>query len=212
MPLVECTLGAATTPIMGWTYVFERDRFDRYVAKVENKEHVRILTSVYCYRVVTDEPEVVAAAPALAPKPKKAAPPAPVEPVAPAPKLPQAAEPTTEPAAEPPVEPVALAPDGLASDPDAVPGLDTPAPDPLDHDGDGKKGGSKPQAKPPAVTDIKGIGAKLAEKLAECGIDTVQQIATMNEQDAAATDELLGLNGRITREKWVEQAAALLAW
>jgi predicted flap endonuclease-1-like 5' DNA nuclease len=211
MPLVQCTLGPATTPIMGWTYVFERDRFDRYVAKVDNDDHIAILTSVYCYVVVPDEPEVKASAPALTPKPKKAAPAAPVEPVAPVDPAPaaareelglgQAVAQTADPDPDPPVEP---------TKPEAAAAPASPV-DPLDHDSDGKKGGSVAKAKPPVLTDIKGIGAKLAEKLVEFGVETVKQIAEMTDQDAAAMDELLSLNGRITREKWVEQAAALLA-
>lgn len=59
---------------------------------------------------------------------------------------------------------------------------------------------------------IKGLGPKLVTILAEQGITSFAQIAAWDEADIARVDEGLGrFKGRITRDKWVEQAKLLAA-
>jgi predicted flap endonuclease-1-like 5' DNA nuclease len=63
---------------------------------------------------------------------------------------------------------------------------------------------------PIAVTEITGIGAAIASKLADNGITDARQIAKMTPDDAAALDDKLGLGGRVTRDDWIGQAKALV--
>lgn len=59
---------------------------------------------------------------------------------------------------------------------------------------------------------IKGVGPKLVTMLAEQGITTFEQIASWSEADIERMDAGLGrFQGRITRDKWVEQAKLLAA-
>ncbi|MFN3434984.1 MAG: hypothetical protein ACK4ZY_11375 [Sphingomonas sp.] len=62
------------------------------------------------------------------------------------------------------------------------------------------------------VTTLKGLGPKLATRLGELGITTVGQIATLSDDEAARLDAQLGpFAGRITRDRWIEQARFLAA-
>lgn len=61
------------------------------------------------------------------------------------------------------------------------------------------------------VSLISGVGPVLKDKLAEAGITSLKQIATLKKKDAAKLDEDLSLGGRIEREEWVAQAKELLA-
>ncbi len=66
-------------------------------------------------------------------------------------------------------------------------------------------------AKPDDLTTIKGIGPKMAEALNAAGVSRFADIAGWSVQDVARMDgELGGLPGRITRDKWVDQAKALV--
>ena len=56
---------------------------------------------------------------------------------------------------------------------------------------------------------IKGIGPKLEERLNSLGLYHHDQIAALTEAQIAHIDEQLDLRGRITRDDWVGQAAAL---
>lgn len=59
---------------------------------------------------------------------------------------------------------------------------------------------------------IKGVGPKLVAMLAEQGITTFEQIASWSDADIERVDAGLGrFQGRITRDKWVEQAKLLAA-
>lgn len=65
-------------------------------------------------------------------------------------------------------------------------------------------------AEPDDLTVIKGIGPKMAGKLAEAGITTYAQIAAWTEAEVAHMDEALGgMPGAIARQDWVGQAKAL---
>uniref|UniRef100_UPI0035CA7950 helix-hairpin-helix domain-containing protein n=1 Tax=uncultured Sphingomonas sp. TaxID=158754 RepID=UPI0035CA7950 len=62
------------------------------------------------------------------------------------------------------------------------------------------------------LTQIKGLGPKLAATLAEQGITRVEQIATLTPDAATELDAKLGsFRGRMTRDRWVEQAKLLSA-
>jgi NADH-quinone oxidoreductase subunit E len=58
---------------------------------------------------------------------------------------------------------------------------------------------------------ISGIGPKLAKVLNRSGISTYAQLAALTDEEIADLDVRLGLSGRIGRDDWVGQAAALAA-
>ncbi|WP_375402716.1 hypothetical protein [uncultured Sphingomonas sp.] len=63
-----------------------------------------------------------------------------------------------------------------------------------------------------AVTQLKGLGPKVATRLAELGLSSVGQIAALDADEAAAVDAQLGpFSGRLHRDRWVEQARFLAA-
>ncbi|MEM9169648.1 MAG: wax ester/triacylglycerol synthase family O-acyltransferase [Pseudomonadota bacterium] len=61
------------------------------------------------------------------------------------------------------------------------------------------------------LTVIRGLGRALAARLAAAGIGTLRDIATLSPEAAAALDQDLALRGRIFRDDWIGQAAAILA-
>lgn len=62
------------------------------------------------------------------------------------------------------------------------------------------------------VTQLKGLGPKVAARLGELGITTVGQLAALTDDDAAALDAQLGpFAGRMGRDRWQEQARFLAA-
>jgi len=89
--------------------------------------------------------------------------------------------------------PVAIAPEALAEEPvTAPPAAANPAEGP--------------------VTQLKGLGPKVAARLAELGVTTVGQIAALDDTSAAALSAQLGaFSGRMERDRWIEQARFLAA-
>ena len=62
------------------------------------------------------------------------------------------------------------------------------------------------------LTKIKGLGPKLAAMLAEQGFTRVDQIAALTPEAAAELDVKLGaFQGRMARDRWIEQAKLLAA-
>lgn len=62
------------------------------------------------------------------------------------------------------------------------------------------------------VTQLKGVGPKLATRLQELGFTTVGQIAALTDAEADRLDARLGaFSGRIARDRWIEQARFLAA-
>ena len=61
------------------------------------------------------------------------------------------------------------------------------------------------------LTLIKGVGRKLAERLRSAGLKRFKDIAALTKAELEAIDEELQLRGRILRDGWVAQAAALEA-
>ena len=69
-----------------------------------------------------------------------------------------------------------------------------------------------PSAADGPVTQLKGLGPKLAARLAELGFTTVGQVAALTDDEAAALDARLGpFTGRMGRDRWQEQARFLAA-
>lgn len=63
-----------------------------------------------------------------------------------------------------------------------------------------------------SLTQLKGLGPKVAARLAELGITGIGQIAALDDDAADALDARLGaFQGRIARDRWVEQARFLAA-
>ena len=62
------------------------------------------------------------------------------------------------------------------------------------------------------VTQLKGLGPKVAQRLAEHGITTVGQLAALTDDEAASLDAHMGpFTGRMGRDRWQEQARFLAA-
>jgi predicted flap endonuclease-1-like 5' DNA nuclease len=59
------------------------------------------------------------------------------------------------------------------------------------------------------LTEIKGIGPKMAEKLYEQGIKNFSNLAALNKKFAEELDEALKTQGRILRDDWIGQAKKL---
>jgi predicted flap endonuclease-1-like 5' DNA nuclease len=126
------------------------------------------------------------------------------QPIAPAPPpITEAELPASPPAAEPVREPAPLAdePIAAAAAMDATPAsvaASGPAPVSSDDADD--------------FTRMKGVGPKLAERLRSLGITRFAQIAALSPSEAAALDAQLGnFQGRLQRDRWIEQASFLAA-
>ena len=62
------------------------------------------------------------------------------------------------------------------------------------------------------VTTLKGLGPKVAARLAELGVTDAGQLASLDDDAAAALDAQLGnFAGRMARDRWIEQARLLTA-
>ncbi|MCW6531152.1 MULTISPECIES: hypothetical protein [Sphingomonas] len=133
--------------------------------------------------VARDQQAAAAPSPPPPPSPLPPPPPLPVAPPPPPPAPRANADPVVEAAPEPKPAP--------------KPAAATPA-------------GPSPADGP--VTQLKGLGPKLAERLAELGVTTVGQLAALDQAEAEALDARLGpFTGRMNRDRWLEQARFLAA-
>jgi predicted flap endonuclease-1-like 5' DNA nuclease len=104
----------------------------------------------------------------------------------------------TAPIAEPSPAPAPTPVPAPSATPDAAPV--TPAPAVTNADAD------------QPVTVLKGLGPKVAARLAEQGITRVGQLAALTPNEAEALDAALGaFSGRMARDRWIEQAQLLAA-
>lgn len=62
------------------------------------------------------------------------------------------------------------------------------------------------------LTQLKGLGPKVETRLGELGFTTVGQLAALRDDQAAELDAQLGaFAGRLSRDRWIEQARFLAA-
>jgi predicted flap endonuclease-1-like 5' DNA nuclease len=91
--------------------------------------------------------------------------------------------------------------------PEAVGGIRTP---PMDVTREAEA--PAPVGPPDRLTTLKGLGPKAAARLNELGITRYDQLAALSGDRLAAIDAQMGtFQGRITRDRWVEQAGHLAA-
>ena len=159
--------------------------------------------------------QTVAPAPAPAPTAPAAAPSTPPVQSAPAP-IPVA--PSLPPIADAPVAGVPETPDRLVDEPIA-------AASPLEASPATEVAPAAPVASTPVepaapaqsyadgpITQLKGLGPKVATRLGELGVATVGQMAALSDGEAQTIDAQLGnFTGRMGRDRWIEQARLLAA-
>lgn len=177
-------LAAATIAAILWGMRLKRQREAASLIEEERfeEEPAAIETPAPSHRDIAAPPPVAPAPPPIA--------------AAPTPLTPRVSE-LEAPAAEPSLanEPIAAAAPFDASPATLVPGPEA-APAPADG----------------PVIQMKGVGARVAARLAELGITTVGQIAALDAGEAEALDAQLGpFTGRMARDRWVEQARFLAA-
>jgi predicted flap endonuclease-1-like 5' DNA nuclease len=59
------------------------------------------------------------------------------------------------------------------------------------------------------LTKIRGIGPVMAKKLRQIGVSSYRQLAAFTAEDIERIESQIVIKGRITRDRWVEQARAL---
>jgi large subunit ribosomal protein L19 len=73
------------------------------------------------------------------------------------------------------------------------------------------KGFKRPKGEPDDLKLIKGVTPELEAKLNKLGLIKFEQVANLTDDEIAALDEQLALNGAIEHDDWVAQAVALMA-
>ena len=68
-----------------------------------------------------------------------------------------------------------------------------------------------PRGAPDDLAKLTGVGPQLVKKLNDGGIFHYWQVASMTPADVDSVDKTMKLNGRITRDNWVDQARGLIA-
>jgi len=118
---------------------------------------------------------------------------------------------TTAPAAPPPPPPPPAAPSPLADEPVAAAAPLDANPAALAADVSTEPEASQAPAAT-EITQLKGLGPKLAATLAELGYTRIDQIAALTPTEAENLDARLGaFKGRMARDRWIEQANLLVA-
>jgi large subunit ribosomal protein L19 len=73
------------------------------------------------------------------------------------------------------------------------------------------KGFTKPKGEPDDLKLIKGVTPELEAKLNKLGLIKFEQIANLTDDEIAALDEQLSLNGAIEHDDWTAKAVELMA-
>jgi len=73
------------------------------------------------------------------------------------------------------------------------------------------KGFTKPKGEPDDLKLIQGVTPELETKLNKLGLTKFEQIANLTDDEIAALDEQLKLNGAIEHDDWTAKAVALMA-
>jgi small subunit ribosomal protein S2 len=68
-----------------------------------------------------------------------------------------------------------------------------------------------PRGAPDDLAKLAGVGPQIVKKLNEHGVFHYWQLAAMTDDEARKLDADMHFNGRITRDKWADQAKALIA-
>lgn len=196
-----------------------RPRDEEYVEPVQVEEYPPVVRPISPPPVspppppLAEEPPVIVvqeAVPAPEPEPAAAEPVPEPEPM-PEPYSPYVAEEAPEPAiADEPIaaaapfdaSPASIAADVPVSEPE-------PEPEPVEAPVAASEPAPAPAA-PDDLTRMKGVGPRLADRLASVGITRFTQLAALTPEDADALDAKLGdFQGRIHRDRWIEQAGYL---
>lgn len=110
------------------------------------------------------------------------------------------AAPATPPVPAEPIGSAAPVAPPAAATPSAAPASPAPAPAPV------------PANAASDLTTLKGLGPKVAAQLAELGITSIADLAALSPAEADRIDASLGtFQGRMARDRWVEQARLLAA-
>ncbi|WP_307087446.1 hypothetical protein [Sphingomonas faeni] len=147
-------------------------------------------------------------APALAPV---APPPAPSEPAPPVRSAPEPAPVQRDDELTETPHRLADEPIAAASPLEASPATEVAAPAPAEPAAVEPVASAQSYADGP-VTQLKGLGPKVAAQLGALGVSTVGQMAALSESEAQGIDAQLGnFTGRMGRDRWIEQARLLAA-
>jgi large subunit ribosomal protein L19 len=73
------------------------------------------------------------------------------------------------------------------------------------------KGFTKPKGEPDDLKLIAGVTTELEKKLNKLGLIKFEQIANLTDDEIAAVDEQLNLNGAIEHDDWVAKSVELMA-
>jgi large subunit ribosomal protein L19 len=75
----------------------------------------------------------------------------------------------------------------------------------------GFKGFTKPKGEPDDLKLIPGVTPEIEKKLNKLGLIKFEQIANLTDDEIAAVDEQLALNGAIENDNWVSKSVELMA-
>lgn len=130
-------------------------------------------------------------------------------PAAPPPPAPEPEAPAEPPLADEPIAAAAPFDASPASIAASEPAPAEPAPEPAPE----PEPAPAPAPAAPAADDLtrmKGVGPRLADRLNSVGVTSFAQIAALTPEEAEALDARLGdFQGRIHRDRWIEQAGFL---
>src|SRR3569623_1413164 len=185
--IVIVALAVAAIAVMIYGRYLKQRRLAGEKDLIERREAAHVDAVVIEPEAPVESEPAPAAVVEESPAPEVAATPKPAPKLAAAPKA--AAAPRAKAPAKAKAEP---------APPPAAKGEPVAAPSPSTTDGD--------------ITQLKGLGPKLATTLAELGYTRLDQIASLTAAQASELDAKLGaFQGRMARDRWIEQATLLVA-